>query len=185
MEGNKSEENLGSIEPREEHLEDPAKSDQPKQQKTVFDDPDDFNVVHPLQTGWQWWIDRHEQRGKDQSDWGLNIKKLAFFDSVEGFWGYVNLLPALTPSTAEHLRTAQHLTVFLFLCVRTHKKVAEYLRTISAPYDCHLFKQGIRPEWEDPSNTRGGRIVLQLASHLRARANFDKLCLDTVLLCSL
>lgn len=65
-----------------------VQSTQEKQPVTVFDEQENFNCIHPLQQKWHWTIDRHDHREKEQMSWGSNTKKLAQFDSVEGFWGY-------------------------------------------------------------------------------------------------
>ncbi|XP_026462125.1 eukaryotic translation initiation factor 4E type 2-like [Ctenocephalides felis] len=42
--------------------------------------------------------------------------------------------------------------------------------------DLHLFKSGIRPMWEDPANTRGGKWVIRLRKGLAGRA-WENLCM--------
>eukprot|EP01088_Endostelium_zonatum_P017219 TRINITY_DN4976_c0_g1_i1.p1 TRINITY_DN4976_c0_g1~~TRINITY_DN4976_c0_g1_i1.p1 ORF type:complete len:231 (+),score=52.19 TRINITY_DN4976_c0_g1_i1:220-912(+) len=43
----------------------------------------------------------------------------------------------------------------------------------------HLFKTGIRPEWEDHANEKGGKWVI----NFRGRATVDECWLNTLLLC--
>lgn len=89
---------------------------------TVFHDPENFNVKHPLAHEWTLWFTKPPS-GKQ--DWNELLKEVISFDTVEEFWGiYNNITPAsdLAPKS-----------------------------------DYHLFKRGVRPEWEDPQNRHGGR----------------------------
>ncbi|PSK50388.1 putative eukaryotic translation initiation factor 4E-3 [Elsinoe australis] len=89
---------------------------------TVFHDPENFNVKHPLLHEWTLWFTKPPS-GKQ--DWNELLKEVISFNSVEEFWGiYNNITPAsdLAPKS-----------------------------------DYHLFKKGVRPEWEDPQNRHGGR----------------------------
>ena len=35
--------------------------------------------------------------------------------------------------------------------------------------DCHVFRQGIKPVWEDDANARGGKWMIRLRKNLAAR----------------
>jgi len=60
---------------------------------TVFADPSNFSIKHPLQNKWSLWYDN--PRKKTQDTWGSHLKKVADFDTVEDFWRlYNNLMPA-------------------------------------------------------------------------------------------
>ncbi|KAI5202501.1 eukaryotic translation initiation factor 4E [Aureobasidium subglaciale] len=90
---------------------------------TVFHDPENFNVKHPLAHTWTLWFTKPPS-GKQQ-DWNELLKEVISFNSVEEFWGIYN---NITPSSE-----------------------------LAPKSDYHLFKQGVRPEWEDPQNKHGGR----------------------------
>ncbi|KAG9518129.1 eukaryotic translation initiation factor 4E, partial [Aureobasidium melanogenum] len=89
---------------------------------TVFHDPENFNVKHPLAHTWTLWFTKPPS-GKQ--DWNELLKEVISFNSVEEFWGIYN---NITPSSE-----------------------------LAPKSDYHLFKQGVRPEWEDPQNKHGGR----------------------------
>jgi translation initiation factor 4E len=56
---------------------------------TIFDDPKNFNVKHPLNTEWSLWIST-----KVKSDnWLDTIKNVVTVGSVEDFWGMFNNIP--------------------------------------------------------------------------------------------
>lgn len=40
---------------------------------------------------------------------------------------------------------------------------------LASPSDYHLFKQGIKPMWEDDANAKGGRVTLKLRKGLSSR----------------
>lgn len=89
---------------------------------TVFHDPENFNVKHPLAHQWTLWFTKPPS-GKQ--DWNELLKEVITFDTVEEFWGiYNNITPA---------------------------------SELAQKSDYHLFKRGVRPEWEDPQNKHGGR----------------------------
>ncbi|MCJ1224790.1 eukaryotic translation initiation factor 4E [Toensbergia leucococca] len=94
---------------------------------TVFHDPDNFNVKHPLMHEWTLWFTK-PPTGKGDN-WSDLLKEVVTFDSVEEFWGVYN---NITPTSELALKS-----------------------------DYHLFKKGIRPEWEDPQNKHGGKWAYQ------------------------
>ena len=70
------------------------------------------------------------------------LKEVVTFDSVEEFWGvYVCRLPFML--------SARVLT--------THQNNITPTSELALKSDYHLFKQGVRPEWEDPQNKNGGK----------------------------
>ncbi|KIW07072.1 uncharacterized protein PV09_01962 [Verruconis gallopava] len=100
--------------------ESPAPASKPV---TVFDDPENFNVKHPLMHKWTLWFTK-PQTGKGDN-WNDLLKEVISFDSVEEFWGiYNNITPA---------------------------------DQLAQKSDYHLFKAGVRPEWEDANNKHGGK----------------------------
>lgn len=52
---------------------------------TVFHDPNNFNVKHPLQNMWTLWFTKPSS-SKD-NNWNELLKEVVTFDSVEEFWG--------------------------------------------------------------------------------------------------
>lgn len=138
--------------------------------KTVFSDPANFNVKHPLYSPWTLWFDSPSTKGRNlpqtpvsafpqtpipqtpgvaaAQGWMEDIKRVITFDSVEEFWGlYNNIIP---PS---HLPPK-----------------ANY----------YLFKDGIIPAWEDEANKLGGKWSIQLPKD-KNRNNVDKMWLYTML----
>ena len=55
---------------------------------TVFMDPSNFNVKHPLQNKWTMWYDNPGKK-TSQASWGDHLRQIASFDTVEDFWRYV------------------------------------------------------------------------------------------------
>jgi len=115
--------------------------------KTVFSDPANFNVVHPLYSKWVLWFDNASKQNKAK-DWNEQLQEVMTFESVEEFWGlYNNIVP---PS---HIATNSNY---------------------------YLFKNGIKPAWEDPANTDGGKWAIQLPRD-KNRETIDKYWLYTML----
>ncbi|KAJ5484632.1 hypothetical protein LT330_007951 [Penicillium expansum] len=94
---------------------------------TVFHNPDDFNVKHPLMHEWTLWFTKPPSGKGD--NWNDLLKEVVTFSSVEEFWGIYN---NITPTSELGLKA-----------------------------DYHLFKKGVRPEWEDPQNKHGGKWSYQ------------------------
>ncbi|KAF5311824.1 hypothetical protein D9619_003203 [Psilocybe cf. subviscida] len=137
--------------------------------KTVFSDPSNFNVKHPLYSPWTLWFDSPATKGRNlpqtpisafpqtplpqtpgvaSGGWMDDIKRVISFDSVEEFWGlYNNIIPpSQLPQKANY----------------------------------YLFKEGIIPAWEDEANKSGGKWSIQLPKD-KNRANVDKMWLYTML----
>lgn len=111
---------------------------------TVFDDPANFNVKHALQHTWTLWFTKPPS-GKQ--DWNELLKEVISFNSVEEFWGiYVSLVLAISCAAPVHL-------LILFLRQNNITPASE----LAQKSDYHLFKSGVRPEWEDSQNKHGGR----------------------------
>lgn len=123
-----------------------------KEVRTVFDNPTNFNVKHPLYNSWVLWFDNPLHKGSSSAKerretWGANLHEVVKLNSVEEFWGlYNNIVP---PSNLPQ----------------------------SANY--YLFKEGIQPAWEDPANGNGGKWSVQLPRE-KHRNEIDKLWLYTV-----
>lgn len=138
--------------------------------RTVFSDPTNFNVKHPLYSSWTLWFDSPITRGRNlpqtpvsalpptpvaqtpgpaaAQGWMEDIKRVISFDSVEEFWGLYNNIvpPSQLPQKANY----------------------------------YLFKEGIIPAWEDEANKNGGKWSIQLPKD-KNRGNVDKMWLYTML----
>jgi len=138
--------------------------------RTVFSDPTNFNVKHPLYSPWTLWFDSPASKNRNlpqtpstafpqtpipqtpsvaaAQGWMEDIKRVISFDSVEEFWGlYNNIIPpSQLPSKANY----------------------------------YLFKEGIIPAWEDEANKDGGKWSIQLPKE-KNRSNVDKMWLYTML----
>jgi translation initiation factor 4E len=137
--------------------------------RTVFSDPTNFNVKHPLYSPWTLWFDSPATKGRNLPQtpisafpqtplpqtpgsvahgWMEDIKRVISFDSVEEFWGlYNNIIPpSQLPQKANY----------------------------------YLFKDGIIPAWEDEANKNGGKWSIQLPKD-KNRPNVDKMWLYTML----
>ncbi|TFL06513.1 eukaryotic translation initiation factor 4E class I [Pterulicium gracile] len=138
--------------------------------KTVFSDPTNFNVKHPLYSPWTLWFDSPATKGRNlpqtpmsafpptpgvttpgaaaTGGWMDDIKRVISFDSVEEFWGLYNNIvpPSQLPQKANY----------------------------------YLFKEGIIPAWEDEANKNGGKWSIQLPKD-KNRGNVDRMWLYTML----
>ncbi|KAG9314415.1 cap binding protein [Chiua virens] len=138
--------------------------------RTVFSDPTNFNVKHPLYSAWTLWFDSPMTKGRNlpqtpissfpqtpvlqtpgaaaAQGWMEDIKRVITFDSVEEFWGLYNHIvpPSQLPQKANY----------------------------------YLFKEGIIPAWEDEANKNGGKWSIQLPKE-KNRNNVDKMWLYTML----
>ncbi|TFY83580.1 hypothetical protein EWM64_g430 [Hericium alpestre] len=138
--------------------------------RTVFSDPKNFNVKHPLYSPWTLWFDSPATKGRNLPQtpstafpqtpapatpggaaalgWMEDIKRVITFDSVEEFWGLYNNIvpPSQLPQKANY----------------------------------YLFKEGIIPAWEDEANKYGGKWSIQLPKD-KNRNNVDKMWLYTML----
>lgn len=139
--------------------------------RTVFNDPNNFNVKHPLYSAWTLWFDSPVTKGRNlpqtpvsampqtpvpqnpnvsaaAQGWMEDIKRVISFDSVEEFWGlYNNIIPpSQLPQKANY----------------------------------YLFKEGIIPAWEDEANKNGGKWSIQLPKD-KNRASVDRMWLYTML----
>ncbi|KAF9917327.1 eukaryotic translation initiation factor 4E [Lobosporangium transversale] len=116
---------------------------------TVFNDPVNFNVKHPLNNSWTLWFDNPGKK-TNPNTWEQSLKELITVETVEDFWGvYNNVMKACDLA-------------------------------INSNY--HLFKQGIKPMWEDPANKRGGKWSIQLPRN-KTISEIDNIWLYTMLAC--
>ncbi|KAI8992014.1 translation initiation factor eIF 4e-like domain-containing protein [Mycotypha africana] len=117
--------------------EDTTKEDRPI---TVFEDPKNYNVKHPLQNTWTLWFDNPGKKAS-ATNWSQNLKEIVDVNTVEDFWGVHN-----------NIVKVNHLE-------------------ISSNY--HIFKKGVRPEWEDPVNASGGKFSIQFPRNRTGEAIND------------
>ncbi|KIY47031.1 eukaryotic translation initiation factor 4E class I [Fistulina hepatica ATCC 64428] len=149
--------------------------------RTVFSDPTNFNVKHPLYSPWTLWFDSPATKGRNlpqtpmsafpptplpqtpgpsaAQSWMEDIKQVITFDSVEEFWGlYNNIIPpSQLPQRANY-----------------------YLFKVAPLHSYNWFQEGIIPAWEDEANKNGGKWSIQLPKD-KNRANVDKMWLYTML----
>ncbi|KAG9306158.1 hypothetical protein G9A89_016062 [Geosiphon pyriformis] len=117
--------------------------------RTVFTDPQNFNVKHPLFNSWTLWFDNPGRKASPNT-WSQNLKELITFDSVEEFWGVYNNIVKSSDLTSGS--------------------------------NYHLFKQGIKPMWEDQANEKGGKWVIQFPRN-KTGEDINDLWLYTMLAC--
>ncbi|KAG6902900.1 hypothetical protein C0995_010070 [Termitomyces sp. Mi166 len=158
--------------------------------RTVFSDPTNFNVKHPLYSPWTLWFDSPATKGRNlpqtpvsafpqtplpqtpnvsaaAQGWMEDIKRVISFDSVEEFWGlYNNIIP---PS-----QLPQKANYYLF-------KVGTYFDPYYIMRPPHIaIQEGIIPAWEDEANKNGGKWSIQLPRD-KNRGNVDRMWLYTML----
>jgi len=93
--------------------------------------------LHPVQHRFVFWYTQRTPGIRSRTSYEDNMKKIADFSTVEGFWGcYCHLA---RPSTLPN------------------------------PTDIHLFKEGIRPLWEDAANRNGGKWIIRLKKLVSGR----------------
>ncbi|KDO18051.1 hypothetical protein SPRG_16575 [Saprolegnia parasitica CBS 223.65] len=94
--------------------------------------------THALESAWSIW----ELRDSSKSNYGENLHRLCTFSSVEEFWGYWNNIP----------KPSQVLNDGVVKKKFTDRSVQSFA----------VFKDGIRPEWEDSANMSGGEWQLSI-----------------------
>jgi translation initiation factor 4E len=94
---------------------------------------------------WEQIMQNTDNRSQQYSD---NTHRVASFSTVKGFWKYWNHLPQ--PSELVDGKKFVRQTV-------------ESKNTVDA---LMLFRDGIKPEWEDPANATGGHFLFQLKANL-------------------
>lgn len=108
---------------------------------TIFNNPESYTIKHPLEKTWVLWFDNPNLLSKR---------------ATEADWEK-NLQQIYTIRYVED-----------FWAVYNHIKEAEHIPTGS---NYHLFLEGIKPMWEDPSNRPGGKWVLVLPPNMRKSLN--------------
>ena len=160
---------------------------------------------HPLYSPWTLWFDSPATKGRNlpqtpmtsfpqtpipqtpggiaAQGWMEDIKRVITFDSVEEFWGYVNIV-ALSATSANRppnslynnivppSQLPQKANYYLFK--------ASVLRAYLLSHPAHsLLQEGIIPAWEDEANKNGGKWSIQLPRD-KNRGVVDKMWLYTV-----
>ncbi|CAG8565109.1 10271_t:CDS:2 [Acaulospora morrowiae] len=105
--------------------------------------PSPTSEIHPLHFTWVFWF-MHRIPGSKIQNYESSMKKIAAFSSV---------------SDSSH-------DIEDFWAVYSHLRRPHELPNIS---DYHLFKQGIRPVWEDVTNINGGKWIVRLKKGLASR----------------
>jgi translation initiation factor 4E len=124
---------------------------------TVFHDPKNFNIKHPLMHTWTLWFTKTPSANGPKESWADLLKEVITFDSVEEFWGY------------------SHHDYCLWLIDRIFNNISK-TSEIPLKSDYALFKKGVRPEWEDAANEKGGKWSFQF----KRNVGIDELWLYTV-----
>jgi translation initiation factor 4E len=60
---------------------------------TVFDDPVNYNVKHPLNTEWSLWTSVKVKESKTEVNWMDTVKNIITVNTVEDFWAMFNNIP--------------------------------------------------------------------------------------------
>ncbi|TKY86863.1 hypothetical protein EX895_004151 [Sporisorium graminicola] len=121
--------------------------------RTVFQDASNFNVKHPLYNSWTLWFDNPSQKG------------MASARGTKDSWGD-DMNKVVDFDSVEEFWG-------LYNNVVPPSELPQ-----KANY--YLFKQGVKPAWEDPANTNGGKWSIQLPRD-KTRAQIDRLWLYTML----
>jgi len=129
---------------------------------TVFHDPKNFTVKHPLMNTWTLWFTKTPSATGPKESWADLLKEVITFDSVEEFWGYF-----FSPISSG---------VWMVVDSRIFNNISK-VSEIPLKSDYALFKKGVRPEWEDDANREGGKWSYQF----KKNAGIDELWLYTVL----
>jgi len=66
----------------------PESHDTVREPLTVFHDPKNFTVKHPLMHKWTLWFTKTPTATGPKESWADLLKEVITFDSVEEFWGY-------------------------------------------------------------------------------------------------
>merc|ERR1712232_403934 len=118
---------------------------------------------YKLLNTWTIW-EEHAASGVKKMEWGSNNKEVVSFSSLKQFWSCFNHMPQ--PS-------------ILFSGKRYGRREKDGSEVfINA---LMLFKQGVRPEWEDPENAKGGHFQLSIQPKQASAGTLDELWNNIVL----
>ncbi|KAJ2780748.1 hypothetical protein GGI15_003431 [Coemansia interrupta] len=93
------------------------------------------------------------------------------------FW-FMHRMPGhkIDDYEAAMIKIASFASVESFWAVYSHLKRPDEVPTIT---DYHMFRQGVRPVWEDPANVSGGKWMIRLKKGLSSRL-WEKLAMAVV-----
>lgn len=120
---------------------------------SALEDPENYNIRHPLQSKWTLWYRASNKNSSGSSgnkssaksdNWEASLQCVNTVDTIEDFWGMYNNVPGIAKMDDN----------------------SDYM----------FFKEGIRPAWEDPANANGGSFTLQM----KGLATGEFLWLNTV-----
>ncbi|KAK0539637.1 eukaryotic translation initiation factor 4E [Tilletia horrida] len=120
---------------------------------TVFQDQNHFNVKHPLWNTWTLWFDNPTAKAGPGGKGGKDA------------WGELQIKVVTIDSVEEFWGLYNNIIPPSELPPK-----ANY----------YLFKDGIRPAWEDPANTNGGKWSIQLPRD-KSKESINTLWLHTML----
>ena len=131
-----------------------------------FPDP----IVPDLSLAHNWTVWEHYE-SKGGADYSKTMTKVAWFGDAITFWQVWNKIPHSDPSNFFSYKDngvtyANHYDV---------NGLESQVASLS------LFKTGIRPEWEDPLNHKGGEFTLKVGSTKENTRNiWNNLALDVI-----
>jgi translation initiation factor 4E len=105
------------------------------------------------------WYDNPKKRNANES-WEENLKKVFTFSTVEEFWWYVCLSLIMIESNSSLLTFVLYYSLYNNILPPTKLAVGS---------NYHLFKEGIRPMWEDSMNAKGGKWIFTNSRNRRQR----------------
>ena len=104
-----------------------------------------------LQFKWSYWI-QTDAAEKDPSNYNDSTRQLTSFDTIESFWNTFSSIPQ--PSI-----------------LLQGQKVFSENNAVTA---IMLFRDGVRPEWEDPANEDGGHLQFHWKNKCVEPAQLDE-----------
>jgi len=104
-------------------------------------------------------------------NWNDLLKEVVTFDSVEEFWGVYVSITSLSPPN--QIRRTNP-------CPRLQNNITP-TSELAIKSDYHLFKSGVRPEWEDQQNKHGGKWSYSFYKKDKPHVPIDDLWLHTML----
>uniref|UniRef100_A0A0R3RF88 eIF-4F 25 kDa subunit n=1 Tax=Elaeophora elaphi TaxID=1147741 RepID=A0A0R3RF88_9BILA len=140
---------------------------QPRSDLVLLVKPSPCNArEHPLEFTYVFSYFVRPQGKFDPEDYALYVQPVASFNSVEQFWNTYCFLkrPAdfIHKVTLVFLLEGQIIKIGLIL-----KQIQ--ISDITEKVDFHMFKEGIKPVWEDDANRKGGKWILRLKKGFSSR----------------
>ncbi|TNM99974.1 hypothetical protein fugu_013007 [Takifugu bimaculatus] len=129
----------------------------------------DSSIKHPLQNRWALWYFKNDK----SKSWTENLRLISKFDTVEDFWANGFPKPGLYVLEVRFSSFRAHLKAY---CTTTYSNQA----SLASAADYCLFKDGIKPMWEDDRNKLGGRWLMTLNKQQRHN-DLDRFWMETLL----